>query len=272
MSTDRERRLEELLERLRRGEQVWDPEFDRELRAARWLNDRRPTPSPTFVQELEAHLREYAASSARNRQRGKKAGASTPRGLHLVGRRDRDWKVTLRFIGAGLGLLALLIGIVALVTPAGRTTARDVGGFIGIVQKPDASESTAGAPPLLEELEEEVGFEILLPSYVPEGLRLSEIQKLSDPTNGSGVEITYTSSGESPFAVLSVFELKASPEGDLFQVEGEVISVEGKQGSIRQIDGPIEQYVLSWVDSGIFFELRSAFAVDELLKIAESFE
>ncbi len=166
------------------------------------------------------------------------------------------------------------MAVLSLLVPVGRATARDVGEFVGIVASrhpvgPPDGLGTAGVPVPLLELQEEMGFQIRFPGYVPEGSNLSRVVPFQRSNEAIGVQIDYTSVVDES-GVLSIRESKPR-SGLTLALGGERVTIDGMLGVIIDPGGPRPMLFLQWVDGDIVMEVESTLSRDELIRIAESF-
>jgi len=123
----------------------------------------------------------------------------------------------------------------------------------------------------LEEAEERVGFEILIPEYLPEGYEFSHATAFNtSETAPEGqasetVVMTYREGEESIVITETVYEGQA-PNAAIMN-SAEDISINGKEGKYLTM-GDVK--VLKWKLGNIDLSLRGALDKAEVLKIAES--
>jgi len=275
MTAGQEHNFEDELERLVRVDPDLDPTADDELRAAKWLLEHRTTPSTAFVAELEAHLRQYAAALGKGSRsgNGRWRSVSTWRG-HGPSRWRNLWPIRLRVATAGVTLAMGVIAGIALLTPVGRATMQELGEFLGVMDmQPSAGSpfnlATSDLPVSAKELEEKIGFEVRVPEYVPEGIRVARIDRLVEPGGLSGIQIDYVAVADQSTTALSIREWQAST-GLTFEMPAERVALDDTVAFLVRPSGPLEMSVLTWIDGRLVIEIASTLPETELLKVAES--
>ena len=123
----------------------------------------------------------------------------------------------------------------------------------------------------LEEAKGRVGFEILVPAYLPEGCEFSHaVAYNTSETTPEGqayeaVILTYIKGEESISITEAVYEGQ-TPESAIMD-SAEDISVNGKDGKYLVFG---DMKILRWEIGNIDLSLSASLEKDELLKIAES--
>ncbi len=123
----------------------------------------------------------------------------------------------------------------------------------------------------LEEAEERVGFEILIPEYLPEGHEFSHATAYNTSETapeGQAAEtviLTYEKGEEGIILTETVYEGQA-PEAAIINT-AEDITINGKDGKYLAFG---DMKILRWEIGDIYLSLTSSLEKDEMLRIAES--
>jgi len=265
--------FDRLLDQLRSG-QMSAAGSEEILRAADELHANKALPSEAFKDELEVHLRSYAASNPgrpglglRSRFRMRRTHRSSDRGGLPPLLRARNMAV-------GMFAVAVILVCLAVLTSSGRATARDVAHFVGITsssqQAPEGTLTTTDLPLNIKQLEQQVGFTLRLPAYLPEDLQLKTAGPLPASRRLSGAQFDYVNKESPDSVVLSLREFQVLDQNAAFDVPGEPISIAGNPAILSRLGGAQDFIVLQWVDQSVFFELSSSLPVDQAIRVAES--
>lgn len=124
----------------------------------------------------------------------------------------------------------------------------------------------------LEEARESVGFEILVPAYLPEGYEFSHAAAYNTSETApegqayEAVTLKYTKGEESISITETVYEAE-SPDTKIMNAAAEEVSINGAEGKYLSLgDMKVLKWKLGSVDLGMIAFLEK----DELLRIAES--
>ena len=275
MSRNYDSDFDRLLDQLRAG-QLAAAGSQEILRAADELHANRASPSEAFKDELEVHLRSYAVSSPgrpslalRSRFWTKKIHRSNDGGGLPPLLRARNMAV-------GIFAMAIILVCLAALTSSGRATARDVAHFVGIASAPQQTSegtlTTTGLPLNIRQLEQQVGFKLRLPIYLPGNIHLNAAGPI--PANGrfNGVQLDYVAKEVPDAVVLSIRQSQALGGATAFEVPGDPILVNDMPATLSRLGGAPGFIVLQWVDKGLLFELSSSLPIDQIVRIAESLD
>jgi hypothetical protein len=157
--------------------------------------------------------------------------------------------------------------------PAGRAAAREIAEFVGIVNREHSQgfsrdASIAVLPPDLQALEEELGFRLLLPSYLPKGIKLQGVQKLPEAEQALGVQSDYIAEADS--RVVSIRQMKSPGAPNVLQLAGERIVVQGHPAILSSSDRGVAITVVQWIEDGVIVEVAGVLPRDEIVRIANS--
>jgi outer membrane lipoprotein-sorting protein len=111
----------------------------------------------------------------------------------------------------------------------------------------------------LDEAEAQAGFDLLTPTYVPDGATLVDVMKVRD-----AFVLLYDLDGATFSVAQSQEEL---PEG--LQGTGEAVTVRSAQATLVT-DKVVRASLLTWQENAINFAVAGRIAADEAIKIAES--
>lgn len=124
-----------------------------------------------------------------------------------------------------------------------------------------------------EEAKERVGFEILVPGYLPEGYEFSHAAAYNTSKTAPDVQasetivLTYMKEGVSIIIAEAVYEGHA-PEAAIDKMDtAEVVSINGAKGKYLALG---DMRILRWKIEGTDLSLTASLEKDEILKIAES--
>src|SRR5581483_736564 len=172
--------FDRLLDQLRAG-QMSAAGSEEILRAAAALDANKALPSEAFKDELEVHLRSYAASNPGRPGLALRSRFWTKKIHRASDGRSRPTLFSVRHVSIGLLTAATLIMAIVGISSSGRATARNFTDLIGITapERPATVDSSlAGLPPNVHELEKLIGFKLQLPSHLPPDLRLGGVHEL----------------------------------------------------------------------------------------------
>jgi len=123
-------------------------------------------------------------------------------------------------------------------------------------------ESQQPTPLTLEEAREQANFELLAPSYVPQGATLVEVYKV-----GGAIILRYDHSPDVAFTVVQGGDPASPPLGGKVEqatVRGQVATVVSDQTG--------ENTFVYWIEDGVFFTVAGHLSLEDALQVAESLE
>ena len=130
----------------------------------------------------------------------------------------------------------------------------------------------------LATLKRELHFSILLPQYLPEGVRLTSVRKIVDlgPETGPGVELRYEGYGVGWFTIIETSPVQPPALSIDSRKVIQEIDINGNNGVLYDPGGPqalpiANRSILQWIDANLMLEMRgSNFDWSDLIQVARS--